>query len=128
MVLVPQSTADFMLRVSKIYVPFTCKFPMVLHFVPFLHRRCRPKTNFSVFSYDKTSLKFCGSFRVFHAVFMEKFQKICYLNYMRKSLVNCGTLLMRNGFWSMEHSPPPPHVIHNFLLVCYSLPCSTLAL
>ena len=37
-VLVPQTTADFKSRVSKSYVPFTCKFPMVMHFVPILHR------------------------------------------------------------------------------------------
>ena len=39
-VLVPQTTADFTLRFSKSYVPFTCKFPMVMHFVPIAHRRC----------------------------------------------------------------------------------------
>ena len=32
-VLVPKTTADFTLRVSKIYVPFTCKSPMVIVFV-----------------------------------------------------------------------------------------------
>ena len=37
-VLVPQSTADFTSRVSKSYVPFTFKFPMVMNFVPILHR------------------------------------------------------------------------------------------
>ena len=60
---VPQTTADFTSRVTKSYVPFTCKFPMVIHFVPILHRHCRSKTNFHVFSYDKISLKFCLSFR-----------------------------------------------------------------
>ena len=83
-VLVPQTTADFTSRVSKSYVPFTCKFPMVMHFVPILHRRCRSKPNFYIFSYDKTSLKFCASFRFFLAVFMEKFQKIRYLNYVSR--------------------------------------------
>ena len=62
-----QTTADFMSRVSKSYVPFTCKFPMVMHFVPILHRCCRSKTNFYVFSYDKTRLNFCVSFRFFLA-------------------------------------------------------------
>ena len=52
-------------RVSKSHVPFTCKFTMVMHFVPILHRRCRSKTNFYFFSYDKTSLNFCASFRFF---------------------------------------------------------------
>ena len=85
-VLVPQTTADFTLRVSKSYVPFTCKFPMVMNFVPILHRRCRSKTNFYVFSYDKISLKFCASFRFFLAVFMEKFQKIHYLSYVRRGI------------------------------------------
>ena len=79
-VLVPQTTADFMSRVSKSYVPFTCKFPIVMYFVSILHGRSRSKTNFYVFSYDKTSLKFCASFRFFLAVFIEKFQKNCYLN------------------------------------------------
>ena len=51
---VPQTAVDFTSRVSKSYVPFTCKFPMVMHFVPILHRCCRSKTNFYVFSYDKT--------------------------------------------------------------------------
>ena len=59
---------------------------MVIHFVPILHRRCRSKTNFYFFSYDKTSLKFCASFRFFLAVFMEKFQKIRYLNYVRRGI------------------------------------------
>ena len=85
-VLVPQTTADFTSRVSKSYVPFTCKFPMVMHFVPILHRRCRSKNNFYDFSYDKTSLKFCASFRFFLSVFMEKFQKIRYLNYVRRGI------------------------------------------
>ena len=85
-VLVPQTTADFTSRVSKSYVPFTCKFPMVIHFMPILNKRCRPKTNFYVFSYDKTSLKFCASFRFFLAVFMEKFQTIRYLNYVRRGI------------------------------------------
>ena len=74
-VLVPQTTADFTSRVSKSYVPFTCKFPMVMHFVLNLYKRCRSKTNFYVFIYDKTSLKFCASLRFSLAVFMEKFQK-----------------------------------------------------
>ena len=86
-VLVLKATADFTSRVSKSYVHFTCKFPMVMHFVPILHKRCRSKTNFYVFSYGKTSLKFCVSFRFFLAVFMDKFQKICYLNYVRREIV-----------------------------------------
>ena len=69
------------------YVPFACKFPMVVHFVPILHKHCRSKTNFYVFSYDRTSLKFCASFRFFLAIFMEKIQKICYLNYPRRGIV-----------------------------------------
>ena len=62
-VLVRESKTDFMLRVSKSYVPFTCKFSMVMQFVPILHKRCRSITNFYIFSYDKTSLKFCESLR-----------------------------------------------------------------
>ena len=89
---VPQTTADFTLRASKSYVPFTCKFPMVMHFVLILHRCCRSKTNFYVFSNDKTSLKFCASFRFFLAVLMEKFQKIRYLNYVRRGVVLCSGL------------------------------------
>ena len=90
MVLVLQTTADFTLRVSKSYVPFTCKFPMVMHFVPILHKLCRSKTNFYVFSYDKTSFKFYASFRIFLAVFMEKIQKICYLYYVRRGIDSKG--------------------------------------
>ena len=41
---------------------------------------------FLCFSYDKASLKFCASFRFFLAVFMEKFQKIHYLNYVRRGI------------------------------------------
>ena len=87
MVLVPQITTDFTSRVSKSYVPFTCKFPMVIHFVPILPRCCRSKTNCYCFSYDKTSLKFCVSFRFFLAVFKEKIKKIRYLNYVRRGIV-----------------------------------------
>ena len=54
-VLVLLTTADFTKRVNKSYVPFTCKFPMVMRFAQILHKRCRSKTNFYVFSYDKTS-------------------------------------------------------------------------
>ena len=78
---VPQTS-----RVSKSDVPFTCKFPMVMHFVPILHKRCRSKTHFYVFVYDKASLKFCASFRIFLAVFREKFPKIHYLNYVRRGI------------------------------------------
>ena len=85
-VLVPQTTAAFTLRVNKSYVPFTCKFPMVMHFVPILHRPCRSKTNFYGFSYDKISLKFCASLRFFLAVFIEKFPKIRYLSYVRRGI------------------------------------------
>ena len=74
-VLVPETAVDFTPRVSKSYVPFTCKFPMVMHLVPILPRWCRSKTNFYVFSYNKACLKFCASFRFFLAVFMEKYQK-----------------------------------------------------
>ena len=44
-----------------------------MHFVLILNKHTVSKTNFYVFSYDKTSLKFCESFRFFLAVFMEKF-------------------------------------------------------
>ena len=74
-VLVSQTTANFTSRDSKSYVPFTCKFPMVVHFVLIRHMCCRSKTNCYVFSYDKTNLKFCSSFRFFLAIFMEKIQK-----------------------------------------------------
>ena len=57
-VLVPQTTADFMSRVNKSYFPFTCKFPIVMHFVPILLKHFRSKTNFYVFSYDKTVKNF----------------------------------------------------------------------
>ena len=83
-VLVPQTTVDSTSRVSKSYVPFTCKFPMVMHFVPIPHSRCRSKTNFYV--YDKISLKFCASFRFFLAVLIEKFQKIHYLSIVRRGI------------------------------------------
>ena len=59
---------------------------MVMHFVPILHKHCRSETNFSVFIYDKTSLKLYASFRIFLAVFMEKFPKIHYLNYVKRGI------------------------------------------
>ena len=90
-VFVPQTTADFTSRVSKSYVPFTYKFPMVMHFVPIFHRRCRSKINFYVFSYHKISLKFCASFRFFLRVFKEKFSKICYLSYVRRGISSVVT-------------------------------------
>ena len=85
-VLVPQTTADLTSWVGKSYVPFTYKFPMVMHFLPIFHKRCRSKTNFYVFIYDKASLKFSAGFRIFLAVFIEKFQKIHYLNYVRRGI------------------------------------------
>ena len=65
----PQTIADFTSKVSKSYVPLACKFPMVMHFVPILHRGCRSKTNFYVFSYDKSSLIFFASLRFFSCSF-----------------------------------------------------------
>ena len=59
---------------------------MEMHFVPILHKRCRSKTNFYVFINDKTSLKFCASFRIFLAVFMEKFLKIPSRNYVKRGI------------------------------------------
>ena len=44
------------------------------------------KNIFYVFNYDKISLKFCVRFRFFLAIFMEKFQKICYLSYVRRGI------------------------------------------
>ena len=79
-VLVPQTTANLTSRVSKSNVPFTCKSPMVMHFVPILHRRRRSKTNFYVFSYGKTSLKFCESFRFFLAIFMANLEVVAILH------------------------------------------------
>ena len=98
-VFVTKTTADFTSRVSKSYVPFTCKFPMVMNFVPILHKRCRSKTNIYVFSYDKISLKFCVSFRFFLAVFMEKFPKIRYLSYVRRG--RYVILHWENGVWKL---------------------------
>ena len=108
-VLALQTTADFKTRVSKSYVPFTCKFPMVMHFVSILHRYCRSKTNFYVFSYDKTSLKFCASFRFFLAVFMEKFQKIRYLNYVRRGISSCTMYLLTSRVWWLQKSENCQH-------------------
>ena len=85
-VLVLHATVDFTSRVSKSYVHFKCKFPMVMDFVLILHKRCRSKTTFYVFIYDKTSQKFCASFRLFLPIFVEKFQKTCYLDYVRRGI------------------------------------------
>ena len=130
--LVPQTTDYFTSRVSKSYVPFTCKFPIVMHFVLILHRCCRSKIHFYVFSYYKTSLKFCASFRFFLVVFMEKIQIICYLNYVRRgigtttmlkrSVRNSGTLKQQimtkeRGHWDMMHicaSPMTTRVMRIF--------------
>ena len=49
---VRETTRDFVLRVNKSYVPFTCKFPMVMHFVLILHKCCRSENNFYVSNYD----------------------------------------------------------------------------
>ena len=101
-VLVLQTKAAFTSRVSKSYVPFTCKFPMVMHFVQILHRCCRSKTNFFVFSYDKISLKFCASFRFFRAVFMEKFPKIRYLSYVRRGMSKKTSKTRQKFYFGME--------------------------
>ena len=89
-VLVPETTTDFTSRVSKSYVPFSCKFLIVMHFVPILPWWCRSKTNIYVFSYDNATLKFWASFRFFLTVFIEKFQIIHYLNYVRKGIIYFG--------------------------------------
>ena len=100
---VPQTTADLTSRVSKSYVPFTCKFPEVMHFVQILHMCCRSKTNFYVFSWDKTSFKFCAIFRFFLAVLMEKFQKIRYLNYVRRGVGIFFTQNYKITFTAVHH-------------------------
>ena len=45
-VLVPETTSDFSLRFNKSYVPFTFKFPMVMHFALVLHMCFGTKNNF----------------------------------------------------------------------------------
>ena len=119
-VLVPKTAADFTSRVSKSYVPFTCKFPIVKHFVPILHRRCRSKTNFYVFSCDKTSLKVSASFRFVLAVFMQKFQnnllselcekrnsKECIkIEYGRRRGGMSGSPSSKGTFWDNEIQNP----------------------
>ena len=85
-VLVPQTTADFTSRVNKSYVPFTCKFPMIMHFVSILHSAAGQKPIF-IFLVTTKLVQNCASFRFFLAVFMEKFQKIRYLNYVRKTVI-----------------------------------------
>ena len=130
--LVPQTTAVFTSRVSKSYVPFTCKFPMGMHFVLILHRRCRSQTNFYVFSYDKISLKFCASFRFFHAVFMEKFPKIHYLSYVRRGIASIYALLLCRGHsWRVqlakqETLTAPGHLVSS--MVCRGPLMSTVVL
>ena len=52
-VLVQKPTTDFTSRVGKSYVPFTCKFPMIMYFVLDLHKCCGSKTNSF---YSKTKL------------------------------------------------------------------------
>ena len=74
-----------------------------MHSVPILHRHCRSKTNFYVFSYDKISLKFCASFRFFLAVFMEKFPKIRYLSYVRRGITIIDELTVQ--VWLLYHHP-----------------------
>ena len=51
-VLLPETVADFTLRCSKSYTPFTCKFPIVMHFVLVLHKNYGSNNNFYVFGYD----------------------------------------------------------------------------
>ena len=63
-ILVLQTITDFASRVSKSYVPFARKFPIVLHFVLVLQKCLGSKNNFYVFIYDLTSLKFCERFRL----------------------------------------------------------------
>ena len=45
-------------------------------------------TTLVFFSYDKTSLKLCEIFRIFLALFTEKFPKIGYLNYVKRRVVS----------------------------------------
>ena len=99
-VLVPQTTANFTSRVNKNYVPFTCKFPMVMHFVQSCFTSdAGLKPICYVFSYDKTSLKFCASFRFFLVVFMEKFQKnlLSELCEKRNSTVSLASVDIRSS-------------------------------
>ena len=51
---------------------------------------CAPPGSYA----HEISLKFCESFRFFHAVFMEKIQKIHYLSYVRKRVVLIPLLLV----------------------------------
>ena len=50
-VFVPETATDFTFRVNKSYVPFTCKFPVVMYFALILHKHSSSKTN-NVYSYD----------------------------------------------------------------------------
>ena len=84
-----------------------------MYFVQILHRHCRSKNHFYVFSYDKTSLKFCTSFRFFLAVFMEKFKKIHYLNYVRRGIdrTSSKTFKLRRVFYPFIEFPCALNII-----------------
>ena len=85
-VLVPRTTAGFYVEGQQELRPF---YMLILYgnaFCADSSQALQVKTNFYVFSYDKTSLKFCTSFRFFLSVFLEKIQKICYLNYVRRRI------------------------------------------
>ena len=74
--LVPETTADITSWVSKSYVPFTCKSPMAMYFVPIFHSWYRSKTNFYVLVTTKLMKNFVrASLWFFLAVFIAKFQK-----------------------------------------------------
>ena len=95
-VLVPQTTADFTSRVSKSYVPFTCKIPYgkLNAFCADSSQALQVKNQFLCFWLCQNSLEFCASFRFFLAVFMGKFPKIRYLSYVRRGIDDISKYIM----------------------------------
>ena len=52
-----ETFTEYMLAVSMSYVPFICKFPMIMLFVLFLYKCFGSKIYFYVFSYHQTILR-----------------------------------------------------------------------
>ena len=84
----------FCVAVNKSYVPFTCKFPMVMHFVLILHKCCRSENNFYVSNYDLTSSKYCKSSSLEFSIFTEKFTKIGLKKYVDRGIASCSWWLV----------------------------------
>ena len=86
----------FCVAVNKSYVSFTCKFPMVMHFILILHKCCRSSKIIFMFLITTKQVRNTVKVSALNSVlvFTEKFTKIGLMNYADRGIASCSRCLV----------------------------------